>query len=74
MTIITAHLGDEKSPTLFENKLVWTVHDVARELGCSPRHVRKLVSVDKIPYCKVGRLVRFSPLRLSEWLRKGGTR
>jgi excisionase family DNA binding protein len=58
----------------FENKLVWTVSDVARELGCSTRHIRKMVSDDNIPYCKVGRLVRFSPLRISEWLRNGGTR
>lgn len=57
-----------------DNKLVWTVQDVARELCCSPRHVRKLVSDDKIPFSKIGRLVRFSPLRISEWLRKGGTR
>lgn len=62
---------------VFENeivKLVWTSEEVASELGCSIRHVRKLVSEDRIPYLKVGRLVRFSPLRLREWLHKGGTR
>jgi excisionase family DNA binding protein len=62
---------------LFENgivKLVWTVDDVANELKCSVRHIRKLVSEDRIPFFKVGRLVRFSPLRLREWLQKGGTR
>jgi excisionase family DNA binding protein len=61
-------------PAVFDNKLVWTVDDVASELKCSRRHVRQLVSEDRIPYSKIGRLVRFSPLRLSEWLRKGGTR
>ncbi len=55
-------------------KLVWNVDDVARELECSVRHVRKLVSENKIPYLKIGRLVRFSPLRVREWLHKGGTR
>jgi len=69
--IPTAEKPEEK---IFEIKLVWTVEDVAKELKCSPRHVRKLVSDDRIPFSKVGRLVRFSPMRLSEWLRKGGTR
>lgn len=55
-------------------KLVWNVDDVARELECSVRHVRKLVSENKIPYLKIGRLVRFSPLRVREWLHKRGTR
>ncbi len=62
---------------IFDNrivKLVWTIEDVAAELHCSVRHVRNLVSENKIPYFKVGRLVRFSPLRLREWLHKGGTR
>lgn len=55
-------------------KLVWTVNDVASELQCSVRHVRTLVSEDQIPFFKVGRLVRFSPIRIREWLSKGGTR
>jgi excisionase family DNA binding protein len=63
--------------SIFDNnivKLVWTADDVARELQCSMRHVRKLVSEDKIPFFKIGRLVRFSPQRIREWLLKGGTR
>lgn len=59
---------------LFENRVVWSVEDVARELQVSVRHIYKLVSRNKIPYCKVGRLVRFSPVRICEWLQKGGTR
>lgn len=66
----------EDSTSFFENinKLVWTVDDVAKELNCSIRHVRKLVSKNRIPYFKVGRLVRFSPLKISVWLQNGGTR
>ncbi len=60
--------------TLVFDKLAWSVDDVARELNVSVRHVYKLVCYDKIPYCKVGRLVRFSPVRICEWLQKGGTR
>ena len=69
-----ASLARDSQAQVFENRLVWTVMDVARELHCSPRHVRQLVSDDRIPYSKIGRLVRFSPMRLQEWLRKGGTR
>lgn len=68
---------DSGGHSIFDNsivKLVWTADDVARELQCSLRHVRKLVSEDRIPYFKIGRLVRFSPLRIREWLLKGGTR
>ncbi len=62
------------SPELFENSLVWDVEDVARELNCSPRHVRRLVAENSIPYSRVGRLVRFLPSKVREWLNKGGTR
>jgi len=59
--------GFPSEPTVFE-KMVWTVEDVARELGCSVRLVHKLVHADRIPYAKVGRLVRFSRLPIHEWL------
>lgn len=58
---------------VFENR-VWSVEDVARELKLSRSHIYKLISEDKIPYAKVGRLVRFYPERVYEWLSKGGTR
>ena len=74
-------MGDVQKPTgtsvssgLVFEKLVWSVEDVARELSVSVRHVYKLISNDQIPYSKVGRLVRFSPVRICEWLQKGGTR
>ena len=59
---------------LFFDKLVWSVEDVAKELSISVRQVYRLISSDRIPYAKVGRLVRFSPAKISEWLQKGGTR
>jgi excisionase family DNA binding protein len=54
--------------------VAWTVSDVARELQVSVRHIYQLMSEDKIPYSKVGRLIRFSPARIQEWLEKSGTR
>jgi excisionase family DNA binding protein len=64
--------GNDQAP-VFE-KQVWSVEDVARELSVSVRHVYRLVSRDRIPYAKVGRVVRFSPAKIAEWLHKGGTR
>ena len=58
---------------LFFDNLVWTTDQVANFLSCSERHIRELVAKDKIPYFKVGRLVRFHKHRVIEWLQKGGT-
>ena len=70
--IINPHPASKQG--LFFEKLVWSVEDVAKELSISVRQVYRLISSDKIPYAKVGRLVRFSPAKISEWLQKGGTR
>ena len=70
----TAIRSGDSHPGTFFDKLVWSVEDVAKELSISIRHVRRLISSDKIPYAKVGRCVRFSPAKISEWLLKGGTR
>ncbi len=68
-------LGQKLSGQNYDNYgFVWDIEDVARELKVSVRHLYKLVSEDRIPYAKVGRLVRFSPGRLAEWIRKGGNR
>lgn len=65
----------EQSPnTDLPSTLAWDAKDVARELKCSLRHVFTLVSERRIPYSKVGRLLRFSPYKIREWLEKGGTR
>lgn len=66
--------AEEYPASVFENSLVWDVEDVARELNCSVRHVRRLVAENSIPYSRVGRLVRFLPGRVREWLSKGGSR
>jgi excisionase family DNA binding protein len=60
--------------SIFENQLVWNYGDTARHLGCGIRHVKTLVSEDQIPFSRLGRLVRFSPIKVSEWFLKGGTR
>ena len=74
---LTKERGEGEASTaspIFDNKLVWTVNDVAKELFCSTRHVKRLVSRNEIPYSRIGRLVRFSPSQVHSWLSKGGTR
>lgn len=41
---------------------------VALRLGTSERHVRQLVTDRRIPYTKVGRLLRFDPVEIDAWL------
>jgi len=41
---------------------------LAAHLGDSVRHVRRLVADKRIPYLKVGHLVRFDPTEIAEWL------
>jgi excisionase family DNA binding protein len=40
----------------------------AERLGTTERHVRNLVYRQRIPYVKVGRLVRFDVAELERWL------
>jgi excisionase family DNA binding protein len=41
----------------------------AQYLNTTPRCVRYWVSTGRIPYSKLGKLVRFDPVRLAEWVR-----
>lgn len=44
------------------------VTDAAEYLGTTERHVRELIYRRDIPYYKVGRLVRFRPTDLDNWM------
>lgn len=48
-----------------------TIEQLAEWLGITVRHVRRLVAERRIPYYKVGRLVRFDSEEIKAWL---GTR
>lgn len=67
-------MSDEPNQWKRPGGFVWTTEDVARELKVSIRHVYRLTSENKIPFAKIGRLVRFSPDQIVEWLKKGGTK
>lgn len=45
------------------------VHGVAARLNITVRHVRRLVAERRIPYLKVGSLLRFDPVEINAWLR-----
>jgi excisionase family DNA binding protein len=53
------------------------IDQLAEHLGTSRRHVRRLIAERRIPYVKVGRLIRFDPADVSKWVddrRVAGTR
>jgi excisionase family DNA binding protein len=41
---------------------------VAERLGVRVRYVRRLVAKRRIPYIKLGHLLRFDPAQIDEWL------
>ena len=45
-----------------------TIDQLAERLGVSIRHVRRLVAERRVPYLKVGWLVRFDPAEITAWL------
>ncbi len=47
---------------------LWTVADVARFFGCTPRHVVNL-QANGLPHFSLGRLVRFDPAEVREYLK-----
>jgi excisionase family DNA binding protein len=45
-----------------------TIDQLAEQLNVSVRHVRRLVAERRVPYLKVGRLIRFDPAEIALWL------
>jgi excisionase family DNA binding protein len=45
-----------------------TIVQLAERLGTTVRHVRRLVAEKRVPYLKVGKLVRFDPDEIKQWL------
>ena len=56
-------------PVTIKSHLV-DIHEVAQYLGISPETLYKMVSQRRIPYVKVGRLVKFDVRLLDEWIKK----
>jgi len=47
-----------------------TYQEVAMQLDLSVRYIAKLVALDEIPYVKIGKAVRFNPIKIKEWVDK----
>ncbi|MGD0983489.1 MAG: helix-turn-helix domain-containing protein [Acidimicrobiales bacterium] len=45
-----------------------TIDQLAERLGVSIRHIRRRVAERRVPYLKVGWLVRFDPAEITAWL------
>ncbi len=45
-----------------------TIDQLADHLGSSPRHLRRLIAERRIPYVKVGGLVRFDAEEIRSWI------
>jgi excisionase family DNA binding protein len=44
------------------------IGELANHLGTSQRHIRRLIADRRVPYLKVGRLVRFDADDIARWL------
>jgi excisionase family DNA binding protein len=44
------------------------IDQLAQRLGITVRHVRRLVAERRVPYLKVGKLVRFDSGEIATWL------
>lgn len=49
-------------PTLID------LEEAAHHLGTTTRHLRRLIAERRIPYVKIGHLIRFDPRELEGWL------
>jgi len=45
-----------------------TVHDVASKLQVCEETIRRWVREDRLPSIRVGRLIRFDPKAIEEWI------
>lgn len=53
---------DDRLPQLIDIKTL------TERLDVTVRHIRRLVQERRIPYIKVGRLIRFDPNEIDQWL------
>ena len=45
-----------------------TIDQLADRLGVTERYVRRLVAEKRVPYRKLGKLIRFADHEIAEWL------
>ena len=60
-------MNGKGAPSTTEAQLV-DIEWVARRLGVTVRHVRRLVAERRIPLVKWGHLLRFDPVEIEAWI------
>ena len=48
-----------------------TIEDLANKLKISKAHIRLMILKRRIPYYKIGRLIRFRELEIDNWINTG---
>jgi excisionase family DNA binding protein len=66
---ITAQPGDLAEGSAATGLALLDYQQFAAWLNDSVRHLRRLVSEERIPHIKVGHFVRFDPAEIAEWLK-----
>jgi excisionase family DNA binding protein len=59
-----------KTAALSQSPRLIGVQEAARYIGISVTTLYKGVSQRKIPYIKMGKLVKFDPIKLDEWIKQ----
>ncbi len=44
------------------------VPGLANRLGVTERFIRRLIAERRVPFCKIGKFVRFDPVEIEAWL------
>lgn len=65
---VTPLSARRSGPPRHELPRLVSIEDVAKHLGVSVRHVRRLVFERRIPYVKWGHLVRFDIDDVNDWV------
>jgi excisionase family DNA binding protein len=60
--------GSKRSGGSIQLPRLVDISEIAEHLGVTVRHVRQLVAERRIPYVKWGKLLRFDPDEISNWL------
>ncbi|MGE3819865.1 MAG: helix-turn-helix transcriptional regulator [Isosphaeraceae bacterium] len=73
-SLYTAPSADGQSPRVENAAPLWTISDIATYLCVSRRGVERLIASGALPRpcARIGRLPRWKPIDIIEWVEKGG--
>jgi excisionase family DNA binding protein len=64
-------MGVTANDRVGESEVLLDIDGLATRLGVTTRFVRRLVEERRVPYLKIGRLVRFDPSDVESWIGAG---